>query len=82
MPQKIGCLSNLYVLLEYRGRHIAHTLCTDTMRWLRAVPDIQTIYVYVSNGNDSVISLYKNLGFQYIHDVFGGFVPAYYLPLI
>ena len=25
MPQKIGCLNNLYVLLEYRGRHIAYT---------------------------------------------------------
>ena len=27
LPAKIGCLNNLYVLPEYRGQHIATTLC-------------------------------------------------------
>lgn len=81
MPQKIGCLNNLYVLPEYRGRHIAYTLCASAMQWFRSVPDIQSVFVYISNGNDSVISLYRNLGFRYSHDVFGGFIIAYSLKL-
>ena len=81
MPQTIGCLNNLYVLPEYRGRHIASTLCNRAMAWLRSVPELRTVYVYISNGNDSVISLYKSFGFRYSHDVFGGFIVAYYLNL-
>lgn len=78
MPGKIGCLNNLYVLPEYRGRHIASALCDRTMKWLRNVPDIKYIYVYISNGNNSVIDFYQKLGFEYSHDVFGGFIIAYY----
>jgi GNAT superfamily N-acetyltransferase len=81
MPQKIGCLNNLYVLPEYRGLHIASTLCNRAMAWLRRVPELQTVYVYISNGNGSVISLYKSFGFRFSHDVFGGFIAAYYLKL-
>lgn len=81
MPQKIGCLNNLYVLPEYRGRHIASTLCNRAMHWLRSLTDIQSIYVYISNGNDSVISLYKSFGFRYSHDVFNGFIIAYSQPV-
>lgn len=77
MPQKIGCLNNLYVLPEYRGMHIAYTLCAKAMDWFREPADVQTAFVYVSNGNGSVISLYRNLGFRYSHDVFGGFILAY-----
>jgi GNAT superfamily N-acetyltransferase len=78
MPGKIGCLNNLYVLPEYRGRHIASILCEGAMNWLRKVPDIKYIYVYRSNGNNSVIDFYKRLGFGYSHEVFGGFIIAYY----
>lgn len=77
MPRKIGCLNNLYVMPEYRGRHIAYTLCSRAMRWFRDVEDLHTLFVYISNGNDGVISLYRNLGFRYSHDVFGGFIVAY-----
>jgi ribosomal protein S18 acetylase RimI-like enzyme len=78
LPGKIGCLNNLYVLPEYRGRHIASALCDKAMSWLRSVTDIKYIFVYVSNGNNSVIDFYKNYGFEYSHDVFGGFIIAYY----
>lgn len=77
MPRKIGCLSNLYVMPDYRGMHIAYTLCAKAMEWFRDAADVQTAFVYVSNGNDGVISLYRNLGFRYSHDVFGGFILAY-----
>ncbi|MFH1513708.1 MAG: GNAT family N-acetyltransferase [Bacillota bacterium] len=79
MPQKIGCLHNLYVLPEYRGRHIAYTLCGKAMAWFRNTADTQTVFVYISNGNDGVISLYRNLGFRFSHEVFGGFILAYSL---
>lgn len=78
LPGTIGCLNNLYVRPEYRGRHIASNLCGRAMDWLRAVPDIRYIYVYISNGNESVIDFYKTYGFEYSHDVFGGFIIAYY----
>jgi ribosomal protein S18 acetylase RimI-like enzyme len=78
MPAKIGCLNNLYVLPEYRGCHIASALCDRAMRWLRSVPEIKYIFVYISNGNDSVIDFYKKFGFESSHDVFGGFIIAYY----
>jgi ribosomal protein S18 acetylase RimI-like enzyme len=78
LPGKIGCLNNLYVLPEYRGRHIASSLCDKTMSWLRSVTDIKYIFVYISNGNNSVIDFYKNYGFEYSHEVFGGFIIAYY----
>ena len=48
------------------------------MNWLRSVQGIDYIYVYVSNGSDSVIDFYKKLGLEYSHDVFGGFIVAYY----
>ncbi|MBN1778328.1 MAG: GNAT family N-acetyltransferase [Clostridiales bacterium] len=76
-PQKVGCLNNLYVLPEYRGRHIAYTLSSGAMQWFCGVENMQTIYVFISNGNDGVVSLYRNLGFRYSHDVFGGFIIAY-----
>ncbi len=78
MPERIGCLNNLYVLPTYRGRHIASDLCDRAMRWLRNVPGIKYIYVYISNGNNSVIDFYEKFGFEYSHDVFGGFIIAYY----
>lgn len=78
VPGKVGCLNNLYVLPEYRGRHIASALCDRAMHWLRSVPEINSIFVFISNGNDSVMDFYKNYGFKYSHDVFGGFITAYY----
>ncbi len=78
LPAKVGCLNNLYVRPEYRGRHIARNLCDQAMAWLRAVPDIRYLYVYISNGNDGVIDFYKSYGFEYSHDVSGGFIIAYY----
>jgi GNAT superfamily N-acetyltransferase len=81
MPQKIGCLNNLYILPEYRGRHIASTLCNRAMDWMRGVPGLQSAFVYISNGNDSVVSLYKSFGFRYSHGVFGGFITAYWQQL-
>jgi len=78
LPAKVGCLNNLYVLPEYRGCRIATNLCDRAMAWLRSVPDVRYLYVYISNGNDGVIDFYNKYGFEYSHDVFGGFIIAYY----
>jgi ribosomal protein S18 acetylase RimI-like enzyme len=77
-PSKVGCLNNLYVLPEYRGQGIAKKLCDSAMRWLKSVAEIQYIFVYISNGNEQVIDFYQKYGFIYSHDVFGGFIIAYY----
>ncbi|MBS7525658.1 GNAT family N-acetyltransferase [Fusibacter paucivorans] len=78
LPNKIGCLNNLYVMPAYRGRHIAAALCDQAMRWLTQLEAVAYLYVYISNGNDEVIDFYKQYGFAYSHDVFGGFIKAYY----
>ena len=78
VPQLVGCLNNLYVLPNYRDRHIASTLCGKAMHWLRGLPSIKYIFVYISNGNESVIDFYKHLGFHYSHDVFGEFIHAFF----
>ncbi len=81
MPKKIGCLNNLYVLPGYRGRRIANMLCASPMLWFAVVDGLHTVYVFVFSGNDSVISLYRSLGFRYSYDMFGGFIVAYSLTL-
>jgi GNAT superfamily N-acetyltransferase len=81
LPAKVGCLNNLFVRPEYRGHKIAARLCEQAMTWLRSVSDIRYLYVYISNGNEDVIGFYERFGFRYSHDVFGGFIHAYYQPL-
>ena len=74
-------MSNLYILPEYRGRRIASNLCGEAMRWFRSLTDPHTLYVYVSNGNEAVVSLFKGFGFRFSHAVFDGFLTAYYQTL-
>lgn len=69
LPNKVGCLNNLYVMPAYRGRHIAASLCDRAMHWLKQLEAIAYLYVYISNGNDQVIDFYKKYGFTFSHDV-------------
>jgi hypothetical protein len=45
---------------------------------MKSIIGITGIYVYVSNGNEQVVDFYKKFGFQYSHNVLGGFITAYY----
>lgn len=78
LPQKIGCLSNLYLRKEYRGSGLGTKLFHLTMEWLGSFPDVNLTFVYVSNGNDPALKFYLNHGFTLSHDVFGGFIKAAY----
>lgn len=77
LPAKVGSLSNLYVLPEYRGRGIGEELARRAMEWLRAVPGVEWLSVYVSNGNNAG-PFYERYGFQYTHEVLGGLIQAYF----
>ena len=77
LPAKVGSLSNLYVLPEYRGRGIGEELARRAMEWLRAVPGVEWLSVYVSNGNNAG-PFYERYGFQSPHEVLGGLIQAYF----
>lgn len=77
LSAKVGSLSNLYVLPEYRGRGIGEELARRAMEWLRAVPGVEWLSVYVSNGNNAG-PFYEQYSFQYTHEVLGGLIQAYF----
>ena len=78
LPQKIGCLSNLYLRDEYRGSGLGALLFEQAMAWLGGFPDVGLTFVFISNGNDDALKFYEKHGFTYSHDVFGGFIKAAY----
>lgn len=78
LPQKVGCLSNLYLSDQYRHEGIGLKLFEMTMNWLESFEDVNLIFVYISNGNDEALKFYLNHGFTFSHDVFGGFIKAAY----
>ncbi len=78
LPQKIGCLSNLYLRDGYRGSGLGSRLFEMAMEWLESFSDVNLVFVYISNGNDSALQFYLNHSFTFSHDVFGGFIQAAY----
>lgn len=79
LPQKIGCLNNLYIRDKYRGLGIGAKLCDMSMEWLNSFSDCDLSFVYISNGNDEAYNFYIRKGFKYSHEVFGGFIKAAYM---
>ena len=78
LPQKIGCLSNLYLRAEYRGLGLGVKLFDKAMEWLNSFPDVNLSFVFISNGNDAALDFYLKRGFTFSHDVYGGFIKAAY----
>ncbi|GHT02682.1 hypothetical protein AGMMS50276_32680 [Synergistales bacterium] len=78
LPAKAGCLSNIYVREPYRAIGLGSKLFDISMRWFESLPDINLVFIHVSNGNDAAFDFYCKRGFTYSHDVFGGFIKAVY----
>ena len=78
VPQKVGCLNNLYLKENYRGLGIGQKLFDLTMDWLESYSDVGVVFVYISNGNDQALKFYLANGFTFSHDVFSGFIQAAY----
>lgn len=78
LPQKIGCLNNLYLRTGYRGSGLGAKLFDMSMGWLESFPDVNLFFVYISNGNGDALRFYLRHGFTFSHDVFGGFIQAAY----
>jgi GNAT superfamily N-acetyltransferase len=78
LPQKIGCLNNLYLKDEYRHLGLGDTFIHMSMEWFDRLDDGSLIFVYTSNGNDTALRFYLKHGFIFSHDVFGGFLRAAY----
>ncbi|MCL1894829.1 MAG: GNAT family N-acetyltransferase [Holophagaceae bacterium] len=80
-PAKTGCVNNLYLRKEYQRMGLGEKLMDMSMEWFRTIPDIDIVFVYISNGNDAAMSFYKKYGFAHSHEVFGGFILALYKQL-
>ncbi len=80
-PQLAGHLNNLYLRPEYRSTGLGKRLFDASMEWLEAQPDIKHLFIHVSNGNTRAGEFYVKNGFTFSHDVFGGFIKAYYKEL-
>lgn len=78
LPQKIGCISNLYVRDGYRGSGAGSLLFAKAMDWIESFVDVAYSFVFISNGNDAALDFYLKHGFTFSHDVFGGFIKAAY----
>jgi GNAT superfamily N-acetyltransferase len=78
LPQKIGCLNNLYLRDQYRGVGLGSKLFERSMEWLESFTDVDLVFIYISNGNDAALQFYLSRGFTFSHDVFGGFIKAVY----
>ena len=78
LPEKYGCLNNLYLRDGYRSMGLGSKLFSMSMEWLESFEDVDLIMIYVSNGNDDALNFYLSRGFTYSHDVFGGFIKAVY----
>lgn len=77
VPKMIGTYKLLYVEEAYRGRNISGKLSQEMMTWLRAQEDVEDLWVFVANGNESVGKLYEKYGFKLSHSVWSGFIDAY-----
>ncbi len=77
VPKRIGTYKLLYVKPEYQGLRISKELNTRIMSWLNGQNDVEDLWVFVANGNESVGKLYEKIGFRFSHSVFNGFILAY-----
>lgn len=78
LPKKIGCLSNLYFRDKYRGIGLGSKMFEMSMEWFESLPDVDLIFIYVSNGNETALNFYLSRGFTFSHEVWGGFIKAIY----
>lgn len=78
LPNKVGCLNNLYLREDYQGMGLGSKLFQMSMEWLESFSDVDLVFIFVSNGNDEALKFYLDRGFTFSHDVFGGFIKAVY----
>lgn len=71
--EDIGKLKLFYLKEAYRGKGIGNTLFTMSMEWIKQF-DTKEILIAVSNGNDAARKFYKDHGFEFKEDMFGGFI--------
>lgn len=71
---EVGCLSQFYLMPEYRGTGIGSALFNQSMDWLNNFPQIKDTFIFVSNGNTPAFDFYQHKGFKHSHDILEGFI--------
>jgi ribosomal-protein-alanine N-acetyltransferase len=61
---RVGHLISIAVLEQYRGRGVGSALLSETIRALRDVYEVESIYLEVRVSNDVAIHLYEKFGFR------------------
>ena len=68
-----GNLKLYFIEEAYRGTGIGSKLFRDAMEFIEA-HNPEEVLIYVSNGNEQALNFYKNKGFRFKSEVFGGMV--------
>lgn len=71
---RVGCLSQFYIVPEYRGKGIGSALFDRSMAWLGDFPEIEDYFIFVSNGNTDALNFYLKKGFLISHEILDGFI--------
>lgn len=70
----VGCLSQFYIDAPYRGLGIGSELYRRGMAWFAGFPEVEDLFVFVSNGNTEAQRFYEQRGFQVSHTILEGFI--------
>ncbi len=73
MGENVGCLSQFYIKVEYRGMGIGSALFERSMDWLKA-QNASDLFIFVSNGNKQAMKFYLDKGFRFSHEIMDGFI--------
>lgn len=72
--EDVGCLSQFFIKEDYRNMSIGTTMFNMSMDWLNSIKEINDIFIFVSNGNDSALKFYEGKGFKISHQILDGFI--------
>lgn len=72
--EDVGCLSQFFIKEAYRNTGIGSVMFDKSMEWLKSFKEIDDMFIFVSNGNDSALKFYLNKGFKESHQILDGFI--------
>jgi len=72
--EDVGCLSQFFLKDEYRNKGVGSVMFNMSMDWLKSFPEIDDLFIFVSNGNVNALKFYQSKGFKISHEILEGFI--------